>query len=180
MELDYNDFIKMEEIDKQYFPEENISPAGEAYKWYLADENSCIVVKEEKDVVAYINMLSLKKNIYDKIKLNKMNESEIKVSDLELAKEKYYNYLYFSAIAVDKKYRSASALRKLLYVCKNHIRKLLDKGVKFIEVMADCSTDEGAKITKHILKLKPFIKTSHGSVIYFIDGQTFLKNFLNY
>ena len=89
MLLTLEDFIKMEEIDHQNFPDENISPAKEAYKWYLADPNSCIVVKNSSKVIAYVNILSLNKEIYDKIKYNKINESQIQVSDLELDKNKY-------------------------------------------------------------------------------------------
>lgn len=34
-ELIFEDFVEMEKIDHQYFPVENITPAKEAYKWYL-------------------------------------------------------------------------------------------------------------------------------------------------
>ena len=98
MELTFEDFVQMEEIDKQYFPKENIAPARESFKWYLADPNSCVVVRERGKVVAYINILSLKKDIYDKVKYNKINESQIVMENLELSSEKYYNYLYFPVI----------------------------------------------------------------------------------
>ena len=116
MLLTFEDFIKMEEIDHQYFPDENISPANEAYKWYLADPNSCVVVKDNSKVVAYVNILSLKKDVYDKVKHNEMNESQIRVTDLELNKDKYFNYLYFSTIAIDKSHRDIQTLRELIEI----------------------------------------------------------------
>ncbi len=175
MKLTLEDFIKMEEIDHQYFPDENVSPAQEAYNWYLADSNSCIVVKENENVVAYVNILSLKKEIYNKVKFNIMNESEILVSDLELNNDKYFNYLYFSTIAIDKNYRNTQTLRKLLKVTIEKIIEIVNLGCEIKEVMADCSTPEGQKITQRFLKLKPFMKTSHNSVIHVLSGEEFLK-----
>lgn len=175
MQLTFNDFIKMEEIDHQYFPDENISPAEEAYKWYLADTNSCIVVKENSNVIAYVNILSLKKEIYDKVKYNEMNESEILVSDLELDKEKYFNYLYFSSIAIDEKHRNIQTLRKLINNTNQKLKELVNNGYRIKEVMADCSTPEGEKITQKFLYLLPFMKTSHNSVIHILSGNEFIK-----
>ena len=42
--------------------------------------------------------------------------------------------------------------------------------------MADCSTSQGQKITQRFLKLKPFMKTSHNSIIHILNGKDFLVN----
>ena len=175
MLLTFEDFIKMEEIDHQYFPDENVSPAEEAYKWYLADSNSCVVVKDNSKVVAYVNILSLKKEVYDKVKHNEMNESQILVSDLELDKDKYFNYLYFSAIAIDKNHRDIQTLRELIDITSAKIIEIVNQGSEIKEVMADCSTPQGQKITQRFLRLKPFMKTSHNSMIHILSGDEFIK-----
>ena len=176
MLLTFEDFIKMEEIDHQYFPDENVSPADEAYKWYLADSNSCVVVKENSNVVAYVNILSLKKEVYDKVKHNEMNESQILVTDLELDKDKYFNYLYFSTIAIDKNHRDIQTLRELIDITSKKIIEIINQGCEIKEVMADCSTPEGEKITQKFLHLMPFMKTSHNSMIHVLSGNEFIKN----
>lgn len=176
MKLAFEDFVKMEEIDRQYFPDENITPADEAYKWYLADTNSCVAIKDNSNVIAYVNILSLKKEVYDKVKHNKMNESQILVSDLELDKGKYFNYLYFSTIAIDKNYRDIQTLRKLINITSKKILQIVNQGCQIEEVMADCSTSQGQKITQRFLKLKPFMKTSHNSIIHILNGKDFLAN----
>ncbi|MBQ8522404.1 MAG: hypothetical protein IJ458_01925 [Clostridia bacterium] len=178
MELTFKDFVKMEEIDHQYFPNENVSPADEAYKWYLADKNSCVVVKDKSNVVAYVNILSLKKDVYNKIKHNQINESQILVTDLELDKDKYFNYLYFSSIAIDKNYRDIQTLRKLLNVTREKIIEIINLGCSIKEVMADCSTIQGQKITQRFLKLKPFMETSHNSTIHILSGEEFIKQLI--
>ncbi len=175
MLLTFEDFIKMEEIDHQYFPDENVSPAEEAYKWYLADSNSCVVVKDNSKVVAYVNILSLKKEVYDKVKHNEMNESQILVSDLELDKDKYFNYLYFSAIAIDKNHRDIQTLRELIDITSAKIIEIVNQGSEIKEVMADCSTPQGQKITQRFLRLKPFMETSHNSMIHILSGDEFIK-----
>ena len=178
MELTFEDFVKMEEIDHQYFPNENVSPASEAYKWYLADKNSCVVVKDKSNVVAYVNILSLKKDVYKKIKHNQINESQILVTDLELDKDKYFNYLYFSSIAIDKNYRDIQTLRKLLNVTREKIIEIINLGCSIKEVMADCSTTQGQKITQRFLKLKTFMETSHNSTIHILSGEEFIKQLI--
>ena len=175
MQLTFNDFIKMEEIDHQYFPDENVSPADEAYKWYLADPNSCVVVKDNSNVVAYVNILSLKEEVYNKVKFNEMNESQILVSDLELNKDKYFNYLYFSTIAIDENHRDIHTLRQLIDITSKKIIEIVNQGCEIKEVMADCSTPQGQKITQRFLKLKPFMKTSHNSMIHILSGDEFIE-----
>ncbi len=176
MELTLKDFEQMEKIDHQYFQDGNIVSAKESYNWYLKDKNSCVALKENNVVVAYVNILSLKADVYHKIKNNLMNESNTKVEDLELSKEKYYNYLYFPVIAIDKDHRTVKTLKQLLNATTAHIKTILRKNkCKIIEVMTDCSTPQGEKITQRLLKLKPYKKTSHGSTIHILDGKTFLK-----
>lgn len=174
--LTYDDFVRMEEIDHEYFPTENVTSAEEAYKWYLADPNSCIYIKENNKVIAYINILSLNKSIYDKVKYNEINESKIVVNDLNVNNSTYFNYLYFSCIAIDKNHRNLKTLKNLLETAKEHINQIIKKGYEIVEVMADCSTPEGEKISQRFLRLKPFNKTSHNSVIHILDGKSFILN----
>lgn len=180
MKLTLKDFIKMEEIEHQYFPNENITPAKEAYKLYLSDSNTCFAVKNKSNVVAYVNILSLKKEIFEKVKNNEMNESEILVTDLELDKDKYFNYLYFSTIAIDKNHRDIKTLRQLINITVKKIKEIVNQGCQIKEVMADCSTEKGQKITQRFLKLKPYTKTSHNSIIHVSSGEEFLNNIKNF
>lgn len=179
MELTLEDFIEMERIEHQYFLDENISQAQEAYKWYKKDKNSCFVIKNQTKVIGFVNILSLKKEIFDKIKFNEMNESEIKMSDLELSKDKYYNYLYFSTIAIDKDFKNIKTLLQVLNITIKKILEIVNQGYKIKEVMADCLTKEGEKISERFLKLKPFNKTPHNSTIYILEGEKFIENFKN-
>ena len=122
-----------------------------------------------------MNILSLKKEVYDKVKHNEMNESQILVSDLELEKDKYFNYLYFSTIAIDKNHRDIQTLRELIDITSQKIIEIVNQGCEIKEVMADCSTPQGQKITQRFLKLKPFMKTSHNSMIHILSGDEFIK-----
>lgn len=176
MKLSLDDFIEMEKIECQYFPNENISPAIEAYQWYKIDKNSCFVIKQQSKVIGFVNVLSLKKDIFYKIKFNEMNESDIKMDDLELNKDKYYNYLYFSTIAIDKSFRNLKTLKELLNVSIKKILEIVNQGFIIKEVMADCLTKEGKKITERFLKLKEYNKTSHNSTIYTLSGEEFINN----
>lgn len=105
-----------------------------------------------------------------------MNESEIKATDLESTKSNYYNYLYFSAIAINKDYRNLKTLRELIELTKKRLISVINQNYEIKEVMADCSTKEGEKIAQKFLHLTPFMKTSHGSTIHILKGSKFIKN----
>ena len=90
-------------------------------------------------------------------------------------KNKYFNYLYFSTIAIDKNHRDIHTLRELINITSKKILEIVNLGCEIKEVMADCSTPQGQKITQRFLKLKPFMKTSHNSMIHILSGDEFIK-----
>ena len=58
------DFKRVEEIEKDYFEEENISSAEEVMKWYEKNNKTSIGVRNsEGTIIASINILPLKKNM---------------------------------------------------------------------------------------------------------------------
>lgn len=171
------DFKIMEKIEHSYFPDDNITKAEEVLKWYRKNDLTCIGIRNnENKIIASVNILPLKKEIFYDIYENKMNEADI----LEKHIEKYNNnnsyYIYLSSISVDKRYKNNYRLIILLLKgCVNLLDLLLERNIKIERVMADASTIHGEKICNKLLKMNYIRDTSHNSKIYCENGKIFIK-----
>lgn len=68
LKIDYEfnlyDFKTMENIEHSYFPNENISPTKEVFKWYGKNNLTCIEVRNSNnEVIASVSILPLKSKI---------------------------------------------------------------------------------------------------------------------
>lgn len=171
------DFKIMEDIEHSYFPNDNITPAEEVLNWYEKNNLTCIGVRNnENKVIACVNVLPLKIDVFNAIYENKMNEADVVCSQIETYEDNKTYYIYLSSISIDKKYRNDyKVITTLLKGCINLINLLLKRNIKIEKVMADASTIHGEKICKKLLKMDYIRDTSHKSKIYCEDGEKFIK-----
>lgn len=171
------DFKRVEEIEKDYFEEENISSAEEVMKWYEKNNKTSIGVRNsEGTIIASINILPLKKNIYDDIYNNRINEADIIYEDIEEFKDDMECFLYLSSISIDKNYKNNYILlSKLIKGTIDLLEELLERNIKIKEVLADAGTIYGRKICERILNMNFVTDTFHGTKIYHIEGKEFLE-----
>ena len=74
-EFTLQDFEKIENIEHSYFPNENITTSQEVQNWYIKNKLTCIGIRNSNnEVIASINILPLKKQVFYDIYKNKMNE----------------------------------------------------------------------------------------------------------
>lgn len=175
--FDLQDFKVMEEIEHSYFPNDKITPAKEVLNWYKKNNLTCIGVRNEKnEIIASVNVLPLKKEVFYDIYEDKMNEADIVDSQIEeYEKEKTY-YIYLSSISIDKKYRNNyRVITNLLEGCIYIFNVLIKKNIKIEKVMADASTIYGEKICKRLLNMDYIRDTNHESKIYCEAGERFIK-----
>ena len=173
-ELTFQDFVDMENIEKQYFDIVNIMLAKESYELYQKDPKHICVIRDGKKVIGFVIALSLKESSYAKVKAGQLQETKLEVDDLEFG-ENAYSYIYLSTIAIDKEFRNIKNLMKLIHVFKNHMTDIL-KQADIKEVMADVITDEGKKIATKLFKMNPVLNTRWNSTIYCVDGNTFKQS----
>lgn len=171
------DFETMENIEHSYFPNENITTAQEVQNWYIKNNLTCIGVRNSNNqIIASINILPLKKEVFYAIYENKMNEADVKHNQIEEYKDNNSYYIYLSSISIDKKYRNNyKVITTLLKGSINLFNTLLKRNIKIEKVMADASTIHGEKICKKLLKMDYIIDTSHDSKIYCQDGEKFIN-----
>jgi len=182
LKIDYNfnldDFKIMENIEHSYFPNENISPAEEVLKWHKKNDLTCIGVrKADNKIIASVNILPIKRNVFNDIYENKMNEADVTYEQIEIYEDDKSYLLYLSSISIDEKYRNNyKVITTLLRGCINLLDILMKRNIKIEKVMADASTIHGDKICKKLLKMDYIRDTSHESKIYYTTGKTFVKN----
>lgn len=171
------DFIEMEEIEHTYFLEENITPAREVLKWYEKNSYTCIGIRnKENRIVASVNILPLKKEIFDDIYHNQFKEADITEEQIEIYEENKSYYLYLSAISIKKEYRNNIILFKMLL--KSIIKmfeELERKEIKIEALLAEASTIHGEKICTRMLKMRYIESTNHESDIYYLEGENIEK-----
>ena len=182
LKIDYNfdldDFKTMENIEHSYFPNENISPAEEVLKWYEKNDLTCIGVRNSNNkIIASVNILPLKRNVFNDIYENKMNEADVTCEQIEIYENDKSYLLYLSSISIDEKYRNNyKVITTLLRGCINLLNNLMKRNIKIEKVMADASTIHGEKICNKLLKMDYIRDTSHESKIYCTSGENFVKN----
>ncbi len=177
LKIDYKfnleDFKVMENIEHSYFPNDNITPAEEVLKWYQKNHLTCVGVRNgNNEIIASVNILPLNKETFYDIYYTRMNEADIKDSQIERYENNKEYYLYLSSISIHKKYRNHYyVIIALLKGCISLYKKLADKNIKIIEMMADASTEHGEKICNKFLNMKYIADTNHHSKIYCINGE---------
>ena len=183
LKIDYKfnlkDFEIMEDIEHSYFPNDNITPAEEVLKWYKKNSLTCIGVRNSNnEIVASVNILPLDKNTFYDIYDDKMNETDVIDSQIEIYKNNKEYYVYLSSISINKNYRNNyRVITTLLKGCIDLYKILIDRNITIIKIMADASTEHGEKLCKKLLKMDFIRDTSHNSKIYCIDGNDFINSF---
>lgn len=176
-EFNLADFKAMEYIEHSYFPDDNITKAEEVLKQYEKNNLTCIGVRNYMDkIIASVNILPLKKEIFYDIYENKMNESDVTYEQIEKYEDNKSYYIYLSSISIDKKYRNNyKVIITLLKGCIELFDLLMKRNIKIEKVMAYASTIHGEKICKKLLKMDYITNTSHNSKIFCEEGEEFLN-----
>ena len=181
LKIDYKfnlkDFKIMEDIEHSYFPNENITEAEEVMKWYQKNNLTCIGIRNSHNVIiASVNVLPLKKDIFEDIYENRINEADVVYEQIERYENNKSYYIYLSSISIDKAYRNNyKVITTLLKGCVILFNLLIDKNIRIEKVMADASTIHGEKICRKLLDMDYIRNTSHESNIYCESGGKFLK-----
>ncbi|MFR2534245.1 MAG: hypothetical protein ACLTEH_05790 [Clostridia bacterium] len=169
--LDLKDFKKMEQIEHNYFPNENVTVAEEVYKWYLKNPDTCFAILNETDeVIASCNLLPLKPMVIEKIMKEQLDEATITDKQIEVYEEGKVYDLYLSAISIDPAYRNQISILKLLI--KKVVAffvKLEEQNITIRQIMAEASTKQGENICKKLLKMVCQKELPNGTKFYVIQ-----------
>lgn len=175
--FDLKDFKMMENIEHSYFPNDNITSAEEVLNLYKKNKLTCLGIRNNNnEIIASVNILPLKEEVFYAIYENKMNEADVVYNQIEEYEDNKTYCIYLSSISIDKRYRNN--YRVIINLIKGVINMfdiLFERNIKIEKVMADASTIHGEKVCKKLLKMDYIRDTSHASKIYYEDGERFIE-----
>ena len=100
------------------------------------DADIIIVVKDKENIVGYMDILSLKKEVFEKIiHSNQIIDDEICRTDLKSFDDE--NYLYILSIVIKKEYQNGEAIKLILKQYNDFIGSININGILATTVSAD-------------------------------------------
>ena len=128
-------------------------------------------------IVGEITLLPLTDKQFTDFMKNELSDTELNYKSLEAYEDNNTYNLLISAVAIDKKYRDDKlVLSYLLKGMNKKINDIMSRGIKFKNMCAEGQTLDGQKFIKNFLNLKEKCITKEGYKLYsFDDEKEFLK-----
>jgi hypothetical protein len=162
------DFILMEKLELKYYSEEHITPHKEAYEWYLAFPMTDVALEENGKIVAFMDIIPIKDDIFNKIKKGRLNDKYLTTEDMiDLAQLKAGETvnLLLSCIVVDEAYRKTNAIKIMIKEHLKNFQSYIDKGIIFDSIITSNVTKQGEKFSSG-MGFSRVGSSGHNSVLY--------------
>ncbi len=170
-----DDFRYMEQLELKYYSEEHVTPYREAYLWHLSNPKTGFVLEDRDTIVAFTDILPLKRDIVDKILCGTYNDKYLTADDMvpmEGLKAGDAVDLLLSCILVDEEYRDTDALKKLLNAHLDYYREFAGKGIRIDAVITSNVTREGERFSER-MGFERVVTSDHQTAIYRTSFQEF-------
>lgn len=173
------DFDDVWNIEHDYLEPETISSVEQVMIWDRKNRDIHIFVRDAifDCIVGEMTLLPLTDKQFADFMKNKLSDTELNYESLESYEDNNTYNLLISAVAIDKKYRDDKlVLSYLLKGMNKKINDLLNRGIKFKNMCAEGQTLDGQKFIKNFLNLKEKCITKEGYKLYsFDDEKDFFK-----
>lgn len=187
--LDLGHFREMEALERACYSEEYITPAEEAYAWYLAAPNTTIALVDEGGsepdeggegtngpIVGFVNLFPVSERVYRGLRAGTFNDRDLTVADVVTLPRPTQGHatpgsapdtpgplhMFLSCILVDSAHRGGAVTRRLLQEAVARyapIEHLVD------EVVTDNVTPEGVRFSQR-WGFEPVCVSNHGSQVF--------------
>ena len=142
-ERNFNFFKNIHSLDMKTYSEEYVGKLDSMLS-RNNDSDIIIVVKNENRIVGYMDILSLKEEMYKKIiNSNIIVDDEISLSDLKNIDEG--NYLYILSIAIKKEYQNDETIKLILEKYKNFV-----ESININDILATTINEDGYRFIKRL------------------------------
>lgn len=185
--IEYNkhtqkDYEDVWNIEFEYLEPSTISSVKQVMEWDKKNNDIHIFIRDTKlnKIVGEITLLPITEDQFQNFISNKLEDTELNASNLLTYNANNSYYLLFSAIAIDKDYRSdklvLSYLLKGLYI---KINTLLKRNIKFKNMCAEGQTIDGQKFIENFLNLKEKNITKEGYKLYSFNNTEEMNQWIN-
>lgn len=154
-------------IDTLIYCEEDRGIYNNCLEWFKKNPHiyTFLLDEEEQKVVAYINAMPVKEELYKQIILGNIEDRYIDAEDI-LAYEDNTDYVvYFCSLAVHPDYQATKAFSLLYDAYFSELVSLSDRGVRIEKVIAEGVSDKGSRVCR-LSGLQPLATKINGIVLY--------------
>lgn len=166
------DFEDVWHIEKEYLDEKTIAGIEQTIKWEEQNHDIHIFVRkiDIDKIVGEITLIPLSEKQFNDFMNNKLEDTDINENTLIKYHDNNKYYLLFSAIAIDKNYRSdRTILSLLLKGLYEKIKQLQNRNILILNMCAEGQTSDGQKFIESFLNLKFKRYTNKGYKLYKFD-----------
>lgn len=170
------DFDDVWNIEHDYLEPETISSVEQVMLWDRKNRDIHIFIRNviSDCIVGEMTLLPLTDKQFIDFMKNELSDTELNYKSLEAYEDNNTYNLLISAVAIDKKYRDDKlVLSYLLKGMNKKINDLMNRGIKFKNMCAEGQTLDGQKFIKNFLNLKEKCITKEGYKLYSFDDEKY-------
>lgn len=156
---------KLYNLDKKYYDTNYIWDLDRMMQIYNSENNSYILIKDQNEVIGYINILNVKPNIYEKMdNSNELYDSFNSQDIIRFRREKEY-YLSINSIVLKNEYQNNNSVDKIICAIKKFIKEKNNKGYKIAKINCFAVNEFEKKILEK-LKFNKIKSISNEELLY--------------
>ena len=162
--LTHEHFEQMMDLEKQYYSEEYITPAEEAFRWYQHYPFTIVAAGNEKEIAGFVNLFPVTEEVFESLKAGKFNDHNLTFKDIvdfHVHSPQSIN-MFLSCIVVKEEYRKQGLPLRLLQAAILPYKEVLDRCQWII---TDNVTKKGEAFSEKY-GLSFHCHSNHGSKIY--------------
>lgn len=127
-----NAISNLYKLDKQVYDNQFLWTKDKMFQLYKAEKNSYILIKENSNIIGYINILSVKKEIFKNIlDFNKIYD-EYEITDIVPFNKKGNYYININSIVLRSEYQNKDSIEKIIREVNKFINIRKKKGYNII------------------------------------------------
>ncbi|ELK42348.1 hypothetical protein P4U99_14965 [Brevibacillus agri] len=175
-QLQLEHFQQMEQLELQYYSADFITPSQESYNWYCFRPDSIVAIEADNRVVAFLNLLPVKKHVYEQIVAGRFNDSLMTTADIENPEQSPESAYYFlSCVVVADAYRKSAALPLMLHHYLGVLDGVAASGIRIHSIVMEAVTAAGNRFAER-LGMRLLCESDHDSHVYACDYATFREH----
>lgn len=154
-------------LDALVYTKEDQGIYSNCLEWFKKNPNiyTFLLDEEEQKVVAYINAMPVKEELYKEIILGNIEDRFISKDDILTYEDNTSYAVYFCSLAVHPDYKETKAFSLLYDAYFSELASLADRDIKVEKVIAEGVTDKGSRVCR-LSGLQPLATKINGIVLY--------------
>lgn len=172
-QLTLEHFKQMEKLESKYYGEDCITPALQAYEWYVRFPYTTHAAAEEGSIVGFINLFPVTGTTFEGIMAGRFNDKFLTIENIVdiTASKTEPLHMFLSCILTEPQYRGKKLTLQLL---KKAAETYAPVAHRCDVILTDNVTAEGERFSRKY-GFTPVCESDHGSWVYSQSYERFYK-----